>query len=142
MSGYGFIFGATILILKGNLVKSKEVTVYSCSGCSNVAQLANSVAVKLDRSGIAKMSCIAGVGGDVKSLVKVATTAEKILALDGCPLQCVAQCLKRHNIEPTVHLILTDHGFIKNSSEDVTPETVEDIFQKVSTIVEDMQGND
>lgn len=88
------------------------------------------------------MSCIAGVGGDVKSLVKVAEKAEKILALDGCPLQCVAQCLKRHNIEPTVHLVLTEHGLVKNSSEDVTAETVEDFFQKTAAIVKDIQGNE
>lgn len=38
--------------------------VYACSGCSNVAQLANTIAVRLDRAGLAEMSCIAGVGGD------------------------------------------------------------------------------
>ncbi len=32
--------------------------VYSCSGCSNVAQLANDIAVKLNSDGIAEMSCI------------------------------------------------------------------------------------
>ena len=39
--------------------------VYSCSGCSDVAQLANEVAVRLDHAGHAEMSCIAGVGGGV-----------------------------------------------------------------------------
>ena len=38
--------------------------VYSCSGCSSAAQLANHVALRLDRAGVAEMSCIAGVGGD------------------------------------------------------------------------------
>jgi uncharacterized metal-binding protein len=33
--------------------------VYSCSGCSNAAQLANHLAVRLDRTGVAEMS----VGG-------------------------------------------------------------------------------
>ena len=37
--------------------------VYSCSGCSNVAQLANDIAVWMSREGVAEMSCIAGVGG-------------------------------------------------------------------------------
>src|SRR6516164_4539372 len=46
--------------------------VYSCSGCSSAAQMANYFAVQLDRSGIAEMSCIAGVGGNVKKLVKTA----------------------------------------------------------------------
>ncbi|MBF3198252.1 zinc-binding protein, partial [Pseudomonas aeruginosa] len=39
--------------------------VYACSGCSNVAQLANDLALRLDRARLAEMSCIAGVGGDV-----------------------------------------------------------------------------
>ena len=46
--------------------------VYACSGCSNVAQLANQLAVELDRSGAAQMSCISGVGGGVAALVKLA----------------------------------------------------------------------
>ena len=41
--------------------------IYSCSGCSNIAQLANSVAIELDREVKAEMSCIAGVGGGVKA---------------------------------------------------------------------------
>ncbi|MFM2427654.1 MAG: hypothetical protein RL707_1481, partial [Pseudomonadota bacterium] len=46
--------------------------VYACSGCSSAAQLANQVALQLDRRGIAEMSCIAGVGGDVPYLLKIA----------------------------------------------------------------------
>ena len=44
--------------------------VYSCSGASSAAQTCNHLAVKLDRAGAAEMSCIAGVGGDVKPLVR------------------------------------------------------------------------
>lgn len=119
-------------------MNSKNVTVYSCSGCSNVAQLANTVAVKLDREGVAKMSCIAGVGGDVPSLVKFAKKAEKILVLDGCPLQCAAKCLERHDINATVHLVLTEHGLLKNLTADVSTETVEIFFNKTREIINDM----
>lgn len=114
---------------------NKKVTVYSCSGCSNVAQLANSVAVKLDREGVAKMSCIAGVGGDVTSLVKLAEKSEKILVLDGCPLQCAAKCLERHAIKMNAHVVLTDYGLTKNLSEDVPPEVVEEVFHKACSII-------
>lgn len=86
----------------------KKITIYSCSGCSNLAQLANSIAVKIHRDKMATMSCIAGVGGDVVSLVNVAKDAEKIIALDGCSLACVQNCLNRHNIIPDTHVILTD----------------------------------
>lgn len=67
--------------------------VYACSGCSSAAQLANHLAVRLDREQRAEMSCIAGLGGDVRSLVRVAHEARAsgrgILAIDGCALACV-----------------------------------------------------
>lgn len=43
--------------------------VYSCSGCSSAAQMANYIALKLDHAGDAEMSCISGVGGNVPHLV-------------------------------------------------------------------------
>lgn len=52
--------------------------VYSCSGCSNVAQLANTLALRLDRAGLAEMSCIVGVGGHVAALVNKARSAKKM----------------------------------------------------------------
>jgi uncharacterized metal-binding protein len=42
--------------------------IFACSGCSNVGQLANDVAVKLSREGHGKMSCLAGVGAHIKSI--------------------------------------------------------------------------
>lgn len=55
--------------------------VYSCSGCSSAAQTANLIAIKMDREDIAEMSCIAGVGGDVKPLVKTAKSGRPISPL-------------------------------------------------------------
>src|SRR5690606_21354051 len=55
--------------------------VYSCSGCSSAAQMANWLAVALDRRGLAEMSCIAGVGGDVPKLVRVATSGRPIIGI-------------------------------------------------------------
>lgn len=81
--------------------------VYSCSGCSNVAQLANDVAIKLNTMGIAEMSCISGVGGNVRPLVKLAKSGRPIIAIDGCPLSCVAACLSQHDVKATHHLELT-----------------------------------
>ncbi|KVK73212.1 MULTISPECIES: putative zinc-binding protein [Burkholderia] len=95
--------------------------VYSCSGCSNVAQLANHVAVRLDRSGDAEMSCIAGVGGDVPSLLKLAHSGRPIIAIDGCPLVCAKKSLGRHGIAPDAHVQLGEHGVRKRFHEDFDP---------------------
>jgi len=105
--------------------------VYSCSGCSNVAQLANTLAVRLDRAGLAEMSCIAGVGGRVASLVSKANSGRPILAIDGCPLQCVRGCLDQHGVRASEHLILSQAGLKKRYGEDFSSETVEQVYQGV-----------
>ena len=92
--------------------------VYSCSGCSSAAQLANHVALRLDRTGIAEMSCIAGIGGDVPSLLKTARSGRPIIALDGCPLVCVKSSLARHGIVPDRHYQLQQYGVKKRQHED------------------------
>jgi uncharacterized metal-binding protein len=87
--------------------------IYSCSGCSSAAQMANYIALRLDREGMAEMSCVAGVGGDVAHLVKIASSGRPILALDGCPLQCAKACLRQRGIEPDEHVTLSEHGVSK-----------------------------
>lgn len=106
---------------------SKEIylslpIVYSCSGCSSAAQLANKLAIRLDRSMLAEMSCIAGVGGNVKPLVKVAQSGRKILALDGCPLHCAKKSLESISVSPTIHIDLSKSGIKKRFHEDASLE--------------------
>lgn len=108
--------------------------VYACSGCSNVAQIANHVAVYLDHHEIAEMSCIAGVGGEVAVLVRVARSGRPIIALDGCPLQCVRCCLQRVGVEPTWHHVLTRQGLSKR----LGPFRAEDAESALQTVLEVM----
>ena len=105
--------------------------VYSCSGCSSAAQLANPVALRLDRSGAAEMSCIAGVGGDVPHLLKIAHSGRPILALDGCPLVCVASTLARHGLTASRHYQLQQYGVKKRQHEDYDPEQAATVLQLV-----------
>lgn len=106
--------------------------VYSCSGCSSAAQLANQVALSLDRRGLAEMSCIAGVGGDVPLLLKIARSGRSILALDGCPLVCVKSTLARHGIAPAKHHVLSEYGVKKRYHADFDPEQAERILERVA----------
>lgn len=103
-----------------NAELAEKPLVYSCSGCSNVAQLANDIAVWMSREGVAEMSCIAGVGGGVRPLVKTARSGRKIIALDGCPLACVKHTLKKADVEPTWHIELTRLGLKKQDQENCT----------------------
>ncbi|MCP4789957.1 MAG: zinc-binding protein [Gammaproteobacteria bacterium] len=96
----------------------KKPLVYACSGCSNNAQLANQVALNMDRAELVEMSCIAGVGGNVPSLVKLAKSGRHIMALDGCNLHCVKSCLHNHGIKADLHLTLTEEGLKKRYKTD------------------------
>ena len=98
--------------------RRKQPLVYSCSGCSSAAQLANQLALWLDRSGDAEMSCIAGVGGGVTGLVRTAASGRPIIALDGCKLQCVRACLAREGLQPDLQFVLSDYGVKKRKHAD------------------------
>ncbi|QIL42773.1 zinc-binding protein [Acidovorax sp. HDW3] len=105
--------------------------VYSCSGCSSAAQLANHVAVQMDRRGVAEMSCIAGVGGDVPQLVKLAKSGRPIIALDGCPLECVNHSLARHGVQPARHYQLHKYGVKKRNHQDFDAEQATQVLGQV-----------
>lgn len=105
--------------------------VYSCSGASSAAQMANYIAVKLDRLQVAEMSCIAGVGGDVKPLVRTAKSGRPIIALDGCPLRCAAHILERHGITADRHYDLSKMGVTKQYHEDFDPQQAAQLLQRI-----------
>lgn len=117
--------------------------VYSCSGCSSAAQLANHVAVRMDRAGHAEMSCIAGVGGDVPSLVRVAKSGRPIIAIDGCVLSCVKNSLARHGVVPTLHHELSKMGVKKRYGTDYDQQDANRIFALITgeTLAEAPQTN-
>lgn len=111
--------------------RSKLPLVYSCSGCSSAAQTSNDVAIELDRRNLVEMSCIAGVGGDVPKLVKVAKSGRKIVAIDGCALSCVKNTLARHGVEPTVWHELSQYEVEKVYQADPDKALVDKVLKIV-----------
>ncbi|MCB0493267.1 MAG: putative zinc-binding protein [Cyclobacteriaceae bacterium] len=107
--------------------------VYSCSGCSSAAQMANYLAIQLDRSGYAEMSCIVGVGGNVKKLVHTAKSGRKLIAIDGCPLACSRACLQNHNLSPDLYIQLTEYGVRKKQGVDYDPLEADQILEQLQT---------
>jgi uncharacterized metal-binding protein len=113
--------------------------VYSCSGCSSAAQMANHFALRLDREGLAEMSCIAGVGGAVSALLRVARQPRPILALDGCPLHCVLSCLKQAGVEATRGVDLSALGVKKLKKRDFSSTEAERVWREsILPIMSDM----
>lgn len=114
-----------------NKKQYEKPLLYSCSGCSSAAQMANYIALQLDRNGIAEMSCIAGVGGNVKKLLHTALSGRKIITIDGCPLACSKACLGNHSINADGHFELTALGVKKRDHEDFDISEANKILKKI-----------
>ncbi|WP_436922910.1 putative zinc-binding protein [Halosimplex amylolyticum] len=114
--------------------------VYSCSGCSSAAQMANDLAVRLDRERLAEMSCIAGVGGDVAPLVDTATSGRPTVVIDGCPLECARTCLDDHGVTPDYHVNLAAEGVAKEYHTDYDDEQAERLFDDLVEGVERVEA--
>lgn len=111
--------------------KKQKPTLYSCSGCSSAAQLCNDLAKQLDREGLVNMSCIAGVGAGVTPLVRQAKQAAKIIALDGCRLQCSHHCLAKQDLAADIHLDFSGYGVKKKLHQDYTKEEFDHMYQVI-----------
>lgn len=124
---------------------SEKLLVYSCSGCSSAAQMANYIALQLDRKGIAEMSCIAGVGGNVKKLVRTAHSGRKMVVIDGCPLACSKACLSNHSLQPDLHIELTRLGVAKLQHVDFNKQEADVILKQIEEMIvknESLEGVD
>lgn len=90
--------------------------IFPCSGAADVGTIADQAARQLTREGAGKMFCLAGIGGRVSGIMKTTESAEKILAIDGCPLNCAKNCLEQAGFTEFEHLNLTGLGLVKGQS--------------------------
>ena len=61
--------------------------------------------------------------------MKVTESAERILAIDGCPLNCVKNSLQQAGFDQFDHLQLADLGLEKGSSS-ITDENISKVTAK------------
>ena len=105
--------------------------VYSCSGCSSAAQMANYMALQLDTLGVAEMSCSTGVAAGVPALLKIARSGRTVIVLDGCPLACTRKCLAQHDITPDDYIQLGSYGVKKRYHIALDTEQADMIIARV-----------
>jgi uncharacterized metal-binding protein len=106
---------------------SAAKVIFTCSGSADVGKISDMAARKLTEEGVGKMSCLAGVGGRVSGILASTQAAASILAIDGCPLDCVRKTLEEAGFTRFEHLRLSDIGLEKGKS----PTTEERIAQVV-----------
>lgn len=107
-------------------VEENKPIVYSCSGCSNLAQMAHNIALNLDGDGMAEMSCVSGVVGKVPVIMALAQSGRPIIAIDGCDLGCTMSCLESSGLTAKYYYKISDLGFEKRSKwhDSLTENTI------------------
>ena len=114
---------------------SANVGIFACSGASNVGQIANKIAVELTKQEVGKMMCTVGIGGRINGLLKSAEGSERLIAIDGCPLNCTKETLELAGFTPDRHIVISELGIKKNKDLDLKDEEVKEAMDKVKEIL-------
>jgi uncharacterized metal-binding protein len=101
---------------KTNVCCGGPVLIFSCSGAADVGEVSDKAARKLTKEGAGAMFCLAGIGGKVEPILKKTASASKILAIDGCNLDCVKLTLEQAGFKNVIHIRVTDLGMEKGKS--------------------------
>lgn len=90
--------------------------IFACSGGADVGHLSDIAARKMMADGCGKMFCLAGIGGRVEGILQTTKDADKILVIDGCPVDCAKKTLEEAGINNFTQLQVTALGFEKGKS--------------------------
>jgi uncharacterized metal-binding protein len=108
--------------------------VFACSGAADVGEIADQAARKLTREGKGRMFCTVGLGGRISGILKTTEAAEGVLAIDGCPLNCVKSSLEQAGFQTFKHRQLADLGLEKGQSP-VTDESVNTVAARATELI-------
>ena len=90
--------------------------IFACSGAADVGEISDRAARKLTQDGLGKMFCLAGIGGRVQGILDKTWAASRIVAIDGCPLDCTKKTLEQAGFTRFEHVRVTDLGMEKGQS--------------------------
>jgi len=100
-----------------------EKLIFACSEAADVGEISDRAARKLTRDGVGRMFCLAGIGGRVGGILDKTRAAARILAIDGCSLDCTRKTLEQAGFRQFQHVRVTDLGMEKGQ----TPPTEQNV---------------
>jgi uncharacterized metal-binding protein len=105
----------------------KKTLLFACSGGSNVGQLSNEAAKRLDVEGVGSFFCMAGVGAGLPGMVAKSKEADATVVIDGCDVGCTKAAFEREGVPITKYVVITDLGIEKGHHFNLTEEQIEAI---------------
>lgn len=111
-----------------------EKLIFACSGAADVGAISDQAARKLTRDGKGKMFCLTGVGGRVPGIIDKTRAAVRVLAIDGCSLDCAKKTLEQAGFTGFAHVRVTDLGMEKGKTP-VTDQSVQTVVNAAGTLM-------
>ena len=111
------------------------VLIFSCSCRSDVGVIAEKSAMKLNDAKIGKMCNLNNIDSHTSGILKAKESATKILAIDGCPVDCSKKTLEHAGFAGIDHFRITDMGMQKGKSP-ATEDRIDAVFKKGKNILE------
>ncbi|MGC8863478.1 MAG: putative zinc-binding protein [Armatimonadota bacterium] len=109
---------------------AENATVLACSGGSNVGQITNEVAKRLDQENKAKFFCLAGVGGHISGMGASVKGCERVLVLDGCPVGCAKATMEAAGLDDYEYVVVTELGIEKNHDFTLNETDVDNVLKE------------
>jgi uncharacterized metal-binding protein len=113
-----------------------NVAIFPCVGASNVGQLSNKIAIELDKKGIGNLMCTVGIGARAPGLMKSAEASDKIIAIDGCSINCASKTLELAGFKVGNHIIISELGVKKTKDKDLKENEVSEVLEKTLEILQ------
>jgi uncharacterized metal-binding protein len=80
--------------------------------------------------GTGRMTCLAGLGGDLSGFIESAKAADENVVIDGCPIGCGKNIFERHGL-PYRQFVLTGYGLEKGKTG-LSEELVNSLTMKIA----------
>lgn len=122
------------------LCQPTEILIFSCSGGSNVGQIANNVGVKLTENGVGKIFCLAGIGGHVSGIIESTKAGKVLIAIDGCSVACAKKTLEHGGFNIDEYVQVTDFGIEKDHNFNVNASDIEKVTNYLASCISKRRG--
>ena len=109
---------------------------FCCSGAADTAEIADLAVRDLHKAKDARMFCLAGIAGDVETIVVNTQAANRMLVVDGCDSDCAMKTMQKNGFSDFVHFRVTDLGWEKGKTP-VTAERVAEAATRLRALLQE-----
>lgn len=108
-----------------------NVLIFACSGGSNVGQITNDAAKKLDQEGVGRFFCLIGIGAGIEGIMATTRDADRVICLDGCAVACAKKVLDQAQVPIATYVVATELGIEKGHHFDIAASQIETVCEAI-----------